>query len=226
LNASGYKDIQLFARAGAYKFKVTYNFTAQELLPVVSTTSGINNFYFQTGQAFGPCITQYSTGAWRTFTDGMELMPGTYTFKDPSQPGTITAGGLTYLIGCPGVSGSGTLAAEFSSPMVTFNAYDSTPDSGSFSVIYGNTQGTYGEAGTTITGDIVCIAFNGSNAYLGGLVTQTNSSGNWQVGQYVRFGVSSSMLNFTVGEAALPNCTSDRIEPSLPLAGGEYSINQ
>ncbi|MGB6894688.1 MAG: hypothetical protein WBF37_01930 [Dehalococcoidia bacterium] len=98
LNASGYRDTQLFP--GTYKFKVTYNYTAQQLLPVVSSGAGIQNFYFQTGQVFGACITQYSTGAWRTFTDGMELMPGTYTFKNPSQPGTITSGGTTTLT-CP-----------------------------------------------------------------------------------------------------------------------------
>jgi hypothetical protein len=100
LNNLGYKDIPLFARTGAYKFKVIYNYTGQELFPVVSVTPGIDNFYFQTGQVFGPCITSYSTGAWRTFIDGMELMPGTYTFKDPSQSGVITAGAVTNL-SCP-----------------------------------------------------------------------------------------------------------------------------
>jgi hypothetical protein len=97
LNALGYRDVQLFARAGAYKFKVTYNYTAQELYPVVLAAPGIQNFDFQTGQVIGTCITQYSTGAWRTFTSGMELMPGTYTFRYPSQPGTVTAGGITTL---------------------------------------------------------------------------------------------------------------------------------
>ncbi len=99
LNASpGYRDIQLFP--SSYKFKVTYNYTAQELFPVVSTGVGIQNFYFQTGQVIGACITQYSTGSWRTFTNGMELMPGTYTFRNPSQSGTVTAGAVTNLT-CP-----------------------------------------------------------------------------------------------------------------------------
>jgi hypothetical protein len=98
LNTSGYRDIQLFP--GSYKFKMTYNYTSQELFPAVSTGPGIQSFYFQTGQVVGPCITQYSTGAWRTFTDGMELMPGTYTFWYPSQSGTVNAGGVTTLT-CP-----------------------------------------------------------------------------------------------------------------------------
>jgi hypothetical protein len=99
LNSSGYKDIQLFA--GNYKFKVTYNYTGQEKFPVLSVGAGITDYYFQTGQVFGSCITQYSTGTWRTFTDGMQLMPGTYTFRYPSQPGTVvTAGGTTNLT-CP-----------------------------------------------------------------------------------------------------------------------------
>jgi hypothetical protein len=104
-NTSGYRDIQLFPRPGSYKFKATYNYTSEEKLPVVTAGAGIQNFDFQTGQVFGSCITQYSTGSWQTFTDGMELMPGTYTFKSPTQSGTITAGGITYLTGCPTSAG-------------------------------------------------------------------------------------------------------------------------
>jgi hypothetical protein len=100
LNASGYFDVALFARTSAYKFKLTYNYTSQEKLPVVSVTPGIDNLYFQTGQVFGACITEYSTGSWRTFTDGMELMPGTYTFRTPSQSGVVVAGAITNL-NCP-----------------------------------------------------------------------------------------------------------------------------
>ncbi len=95
LSVSGYRDIQLFP--GSYKFEMTYNYTSQQLLPVVTTGPGIQNFDFQTGQVIGSSVTQYSTGAWRTFTSGMELMPGTYTFKDPSQLGVVTAGGITNL---------------------------------------------------------------------------------------------------------------------------------
>jgi len=99
-NASGYRDIQLFARPGAYTFKTTYNYTSQVKNPVVNAGAGIQNYDFQTGQVYGNCITQYSTGAWRTFTDGMELLPGTYLFRYPSSPGTIVAGEITYLTNC------------------------------------------------------------------------------------------------------------------------------
>ena len=98
LNGSGFRDIQLFP--GSYKFRVTYNYTSQELFPGVTSGAGVQSFDFQTGQVIGTCITQYSAGAWRTFTSGMELMPGTYTFISPSQSGTVTAGGITNLT-CP-----------------------------------------------------------------------------------------------------------------------------
>jgi len=98
LNASSYRDVQLFP--ASYKFEMIYNYTAQQLFPIVTAGAGIQNFNFQTGQVFGACITQYSTGAWQTFANGMELMPGTYTFKSPTQSGIITAGAVTNLL-CP-----------------------------------------------------------------------------------------------------------------------------
>ena len=97
LNTSGYLDIPLFARTGAYKFRINYNYTSETKFPVVSANAGIDNYYFQTGQVIGACITKYAAGSWKTFTDGMELMPGTRNFKDPYQSGTVTAGGITTL---------------------------------------------------------------------------------------------------------------------------------
>ncbi len=104
LNTSGYLDIQLFPRTSTYKFVMSYNSTSETKYPVVSANAGIDNYYFQTGQVIGACITQYAAGSWRTFTDGMELMPGTYNFKDPFQSGTVTAGGITTL-SCPKSAG-------------------------------------------------------------------------------------------------------------------------
>ena len=46
LNASGYLDIPLFARAGAYKFKMVYNSKSVTKFPVVSVTAGIQDFMF------------------------------------------------------------------------------------------------------------------------------------------------------------------------------------
>ncbi len=114
LNASGYRDIQLFP--STYKFEVTYKYTSETKFPVVVANAGVENYYFQTGQVFGSCITEYSTGAWRTFTNGMELMPGTYPFKSPSQSGTIVAGAVTNLtcpLPKPGQDGTAAIPTEF-----------------------------------------------------------------------------------------------------------------
>jgi hypothetical protein len=222
LNTSGYMDIPLFARSSAYKFKVTYNYTSQELYPVVNTTSSVDNFYFQTGQVFGSCITQYQGAGWSTFIDGMEQMPGIRMFRYPSQSGTVTAGDVTYLVGCLGVSGSGSLGSTYSSPTVMFYAYE--PDSGVFNINYAGPQGSYGEAGTIVSGNVVCLSFDGENAYLGGLVTNTNSTGGWQTGQYVRFVVSANSLNFTSGESTAPDCVTDQLSPDIPLVSGGYSL--
>jgi hypothetical protein len=92
LNALGYRDIQLFP--ATYKFRVTYNYTAQELFPVVISGPGIQNFYFQTGQVISSIITNYAAGGWQTFTSGMELMPGTYKFISPEQWHAVVAGGI------------------------------------------------------------------------------------------------------------------------------------
>ena len=99
LNASGYRDVQLFP--GSYRFRMTYNHTSEtkDGVPVVAGP-GYDDFYFQTGQVFGSCITEYTGAGWSTFTNGMELMPGTYTFRYPSQSGTVVAGGTTNLT-CP-----------------------------------------------------------------------------------------------------------------------------
>lgn len=98
LGAGGYKDIQVFP--GTYKFEMNYNYTGQEQFPTVTQGPGVTDFAFQTGQVLGSCITEYSSGSWRVFSDGMELMPGTRTFRYPAQSGTVTAGGVTTLT-CP-----------------------------------------------------------------------------------------------------------------------------
>lgn len=98
LGAGGYKDIQVFP--GTYKFQMNYNYTGQDQFPTVTQGPGVTDFAFQTGQVFGSCITEYSAGSWRAFSDGMELMPGTRNFHYPAQSGTVTAGGVTNLT-CP-----------------------------------------------------------------------------------------------------------------------------
>jgi hypothetical protein len=104
LTTSGYMDIPLFARDAVYKFRITYNNGSQELSPVVSTTSGIDNFYFQTGSVHSDSgtATQYATSSWQPFTQDIELMPGSswhFSFSDgtPTTYYTIVAGTVNHI---------------------------------------------------------------------------------------------------------------------------------
>jgi hypothetical protein len=93
LNVSGYLEISLFARTSAYKFRMDYNHTTQQLFPVVSVTAGIiDDFYFQTGSVHDTtdsCI-KWATGSWNAFAQDMEVLPGTYRFVFPAPTGTVT----------------------------------------------------------------------------------------------------------------------------------------
>jgi hypothetical protein len=80
-----------------YKFRITYGGSSNEKYQVPNTNPIV---VFQTGQATSICHTQYYASGWKTFTSGMELLPGSYQFKDPVLYGTITAGAVTAL-GCP-----------------------------------------------------------------------------------------------------------------------------
>jgi hypothetical protein len=99
-NASGYVDVQTFPVASA-RYKATYNCTSEtkDGIPVTAG-AGIQELDFQTGQVFGACITQYQGCGWSAFVDGMELMPGTRTYRYPAQTVAITAGSVTNL-SCP-----------------------------------------------------------------------------------------------------------------------------
>lgn len=115
-NSSGYFEVNSFPATTG--FRVTYNNTSETKNFTVIGGAGVQVREFQTGQVNGPCITQYSAGGWSTFTDGIELMPGDYTFRYPSQIATVTAGNITNLI-CPeeeeksAIFGDGTIP-EFS----------------------------------------------------------------------------------------------------------------
>jgi hypothetical protein len=97
-NSSGYFEVSTFPANIGYR--VNYNNTSETKTLNIVAGAGVQEFNFQTGQVFGSCITQYSAGGWTSFTNGMELMPGTYTFRYPSQSGTVVAGQITYL-NCP-----------------------------------------------------------------------------------------------------------------------------
>jgi hypothetical protein len=98
-NASGYRDIPVFA-SNNVKFRTTYHSTSEEKTTTVSSGAGYQELVFQTGQVHGSCISDYASGSWHTFFDGIELMPGTYNFRYPSQSGNVTAGNVTNLT-CP-----------------------------------------------------------------------------------------------------------------------------
>ena len=83
-NATGHVDVQTFPTASG-KYVATYNFTSQEKAGIgVTGGAGIQELDFQTGQVKSACgHTQYQGAGWRMFTSGMELMPGTRTYRYP-----------------------------------------------------------------------------------------------------------------------------------------------
>jgi len=75
-DASGNVTLQRFA--GSYKFKMTVNFTSQEIIQNIATP-----VVFQTGSVHsdsGTC-TQYAAGSWRPFVQNMQLLPRNYNFR-------------------------------------------------------------------------------------------------------------------------------------------------
>ncbi len=121
------------------------------------------------------------------------------------------------------VTSSGTLDALYGSPTITFNT--NAAPVGTFSIAYPTgTSHTY--AGANVSGEIMCVRFDGTTAYLAGIVTASNS-GYWLVGQYVRFGVEDGTpdnLNYTPGENTMPNCGTFSYSADLPLASGDYIL--
>jgi len=97
-NGSGYFEINSFPATTG--FRATYNHTTEQKNFTIVAGAGVQQELFQTGQVYGDCITQYAGSGWSTFVDGMELMPGTRTFRYPVQSGTVTAGAVTNL-SCP-----------------------------------------------------------------------------------------------------------------------------
>lgn len=84
---------------GKYSFAMTYLGTREQKN---SVDIGANaTVTFQTGQVFSSTSTGYYAGAWRSFTNGMELLKGKYTFRfssGPNQSVTLPGDGDPYTI--------------------------------------------------------------------------------------------------------------------------------
>jgi Tol biopolymer transport system component len=75
-DATGTATVPMFTGATG-KFKANYNFTSQTITQSIATP-----FVFQTGRVHSDSstCTRWATGSWNTFTQDMEVFPGSYRF--------------------------------------------------------------------------------------------------------------------------------------------------
>jgi hypothetical protein len=85
---------------GSYTFSMNYAYARQEKAQNITADPTV---IFQTGQVHSDSdsCTNYYSGGWRAFTQDMELIPGTYTFRfndtTPDTPYTITSGTVNHI---------------------------------------------------------------------------------------------------------------------------------
>ena len=110
-NSSGYIEVPAFS-GNNVKFSATYNCTSDTKAGIpVAAGAGTQNIDFQTGQVISSCgHTQYQGCGWSTFTSGMELMPGTRTYRYPDITAALAAGTVLDLCAADNGSGPGNLS--------------------------------------------------------------------------------------------------------------------
>ena len=97
-DANGQTSTEMFAASRA--FRVTYNGQTQQKTQDTSINPVVT---FQTGrvlQGTGPRVLRYQASGWRTFSDGIELLPGNVTFDldvGPNEAHSAMAGTSIYV---------------------------------------------------------------------------------------------------------------------------------
>jgi hypothetical protein len=64
-----------------YKFQISYAGATQQMSQNVATNALVTFETVQVHSDSGKCISYYAAGSWRTFTQDMQLLPGTYKFR-------------------------------------------------------------------------------------------------------------------------------------------------
>jgi len=233
-----------------YRFSLTYAGSAIEIVQNVGSNPTVtfqttlvtvelrdnSNNLMDTG-----LNVKYRNGSWYTFGSGstaggtvgtvtMDLLPKTYRFSLTYAGSameivqnvgiTSTVAFHTAMVAYPGVHGIGQLG-DFGLPIVTFDVDGG--GMGAFDIMYPTGTG-HAREGVEVSGDITCLVFDGSTAYLIGEVTSSNSS-EWPVGYFVPFGqVTATNLNYGLGVASSPSCTVGLHTGLLTLASGGYHV--
>ncbi len=81
---SGQVDVQMLP--GSYSFAMTVNGTREQFNHVATSGTPVT---FQTGEVDSATATNYYASGWKPFTSGVQLLPGSYTFRFSSGPNAI-----------------------------------------------------------------------------------------------------------------------------------------